>query len=274
MKSIAKRFNIFYLGAFLFLFNSCDSFKNTPQKEVKLLEDYEKSVFKAKNINENAATIKSESTLNFVPEKKDKNNIKNCICEEKSLYLEHLCDTIKLSNGSKLYHSFSCDTVRFVFENKAERKLLLEEYFGEDLMFAGRIGLVFYKEFEKYLLFLESSTSSPTPVNTLFVNKESGKVIKVLKLNSFIGIDVINNRDYSAYLKNKDSNIIEIVFHDTGEKYSTTFEKIKLKEMLNERIMYKNNAFNPIIKKDDIYYLPFKCLDDNGEIEIKNLLIK
>lgn len=269
---IVRKKNVVFLFAItLIIFASCETNKDKTQKEETFDTELEDTV-----INVESFSKKSLDTVDissFSP----KVNISEaqCVCKEESLNFEYLCDTTVFSNKSKLYYTLNCDEAKLIFENQANQKVVLNHYEGEDLMLVDRVGLFFIKEYEKYLLFARSlSSGSIDPVDIVFINKETGKTIKHIDSERFIVEGEIDNLEYVAYLKNTNSNVIEVLFHDSGKKYKTSFKQKKLEEILSNGILKKHKAFRRIIKKDNSYYLPFECLDKKNDVEIVNLLLK
>jgi hypothetical protein len=129
---------------------------------------------------------------------------KNCNCDGNS-FLENivLCDTINFKNGASLYWQYTCDSSWLTFENHRNKKILTELN-GTFISYAGRLGYIFAKEYERTLLFVNKHVSGAgSPLDYELLNKDNGEVLKVFGRIIYSSDDMTGN--YILYLGSLDT---------------------------------------------------------------------
>ena len=162
-------------------------------------------------------TIKHESTFTNTYDFEEYNDC-DCANNEREI-LD--CDTTFLTNNAMLYWQINCDSVAYCFENNKKIVYLKS---GSDYSLIERIDLVFIKEYDDYLFFVNELISGCcTPPDLVFLNKEDATEINRIPRAQFVyGNPEV---DYVTYFQNE--NLTEFIFLNlkTNKKYKTIFDE-------------------------------------------------
>ncbi len=176
---------------------------------------------------------------------------------------EYFCDTTRLTNGSKLYYQWNCDSTWLTFENKEQ--VILKSCTDIDPILCSRIGLNYTKEYPRYLLFIHNWISGCcTPPDLVFIDKLTGKEKERITNDLFVWGEA--DKNYALYFS--DSTFTELIYldHEMDKKHTYWFKEGKvLKSVSKNEVMQLSDLFKNFKKDKELFVLDFKI--ETGEIE-------
>lgn len=154
----------------------------------------------------------------------------------------HFSDTTFLSNGSKLYYQWNCDSTWLTFEN--DKKIILKSCSDVDPIICSRLGLQYIKEYPNYLLFVHNWVSGCcTPPDIVFHDKETGLEKKRITKDLFVWGDV--DHDYALYFSDSTYSTLKYINHKLNHEISYRFKENEvLKSTENHSVLKLSNLFN------------------------------
>lgn len=181
----------------------------------------------------------------------------HCFCDKDTLmnYAEVSCDTTTLSNNTKLYWQYNCDSIWLTLENASGQKKVIDGVPVELSDYASRLGFYLIKEFKKTILF-QSGCAANGPCMYKLIDKNNGNEIKVF--DQLICIDTEDNKynfDFIVYLSDTTNHLV-IYYVDSNKTLQVPFKKKKLTEIVPEY------QFDEMILNNNILTLTYE-LDYN-----------
>jgi len=183
---------------------------------------------------------------------------------------ENFCDTINLTTGAKLYYQWNCDSTWLTFENK--EKVILKSCSDIDPILCSRVDLNFIKEYPNYLLFRHKwTTTSFTPPDMVFINKDNGKEINRIAKEQFVWGD--SDKDYLLYFSDNTLNELTYLDHNTDNKHVVKFEDGKIQDLADKNQTIRLADFFKNFKKGEENFT-FEIIVSNEEKEEIKIKIK
>lgn len=191
-------------------------------------------------------------------------NSDNCFEYMHSEENEYFDDTTLITNGSKLYYQWNCDSTWMTFENND--KIILKSCTKFDPILCSRLGLNFIKEYPKYLLFkydwISGCCTSP---DIVFIDKNNGMEINRITSDRFVWGDA--EEDYILYFSDT-TNFNKLIYLDnnTDKEYALIFENDKVIKSKNENhILQLSDIFKNFQKNESDFN--FEFITNNGKTE-------
>jgi len=140
-----------------------------------------------------------------------------CSCD-KTPWLKDVvsCEPTLLTNKSKLYFQFNCDSVWLVLENVKKKKLIISSLQSDLAQYNFRIGYQLIKEFKNSLLFRYGCPANGS-CDHILINKYTGKKIKAF--HEFLYNIDYKNIDFVLYFSNEKLNQLTLYYPNTGKEY-------------------------------------------------------
>jgi hypothetical protein len=195
-----------------------------------------------------------------------------CNCDEREIIPEnqYKCEVINFTNGAKLYWQWNCDSAWLTFERS--RKSILKSCINEDVYSCDRIGLVFLKEYPRYLLFEHRWISGCcTPPDLVFLRKEDASELKRIKNSQFVWGDVDEN--YALFFSDSTYKKLIYLNHISDKEYSIQFlegqvnNSAKTNHVLDQATLFKDFVKNE--SSFTFYFKTEKRVWDKMKIEFK-----
>jgi hypothetical protein len=139
------------------------------------------------------------------------------------------CDTTTLSNNSKLYWQFNCESIWLTLENPNGKRKVIDELPSTFSEIASRLGYHLIKEFEKGILF-RSGCAANGPCNYILIDKLYGNILKefpqLICIDTDISIEDPQNYkfDFVVYLSDTSDHLI-LYYIDTGKSCMISFKE-------------------------------------------------
>jgi hypothetical protein len=175
---------------------------------------------------------------------------------------EYFCDTTYLSNGSKLYYQWNCDSTWLTFENQTPVTLNSCTYIS--LILCSRLGLSYLKEYPNYLFFIHNWISGCcTPPDLVFIDKLTGKEKKRIANDLFVWGDT--DKDYALYFSDTTYTNLIYLNHLSNNKSTYQFEDSEVaKSITKNNTIHLNDLFKNFIKEENS--LRFEFTNEEGVI--------
>lgn len=180
---------------------------------------------------------------------------KQCGCKTDTLINQYTtdCKTTLLSNGSKLYWQFNCDSIWLTLQNKNGKKIILDTVPIEYYSYTYRLGYRLVKEYKNTLLF-RSDCPANGPCNFNLVDKNSGKRLKQFG-ELIYDHDEKKFYDFIIYFSSK--NYLTLYFIDDNRKYNIRINGDNFNSVVPEY------QFNKIDLVGNILTLVYNYTKDN-----------
>lgn len=171
---------------------------------------------------------------------------KTCFCENDSLINHYTveCDTILLSNKSKLFWQFNCDRIWLTLDNVNGQKKIIDSLQIELYPLTYRLGYHLIKEFDNTILFRSGCPANGPCVYNL-IDKFTGEKIK--EFDQLICIDTEDdnyNFEFIVYLSDTTDHII--IYYINNEKllkipFAENLTSMAYPQQQFEEMTLKNN---------------------------------
>lgn len=176
---------------------------------------------------------------------------------------EYFSDTTQMSNGSKLYYQWNCDSTWLTFEN--DEQIILKSCSDFDPMLCSQLGLNFIKEYPNYLFFIHNWISGCcTPPDLVLIDKETGREKERISNDLFVWGDT--DKNYALYFSDTTYTNLIYLDHTSNNKITNQFEEDKVRKSANKnKVIQLNDLFKNFNK--DQGKLSFEFINEEGATE-------
>jgi hypothetical protein len=207
----------------------------------------------------------------------------NCNCEKDSI-LSHIisCEPKTLTNGSKLYWSYNCDSSWITFEGKNRIKRIIFTLGDGLVQLTNRLGHTGFKEFKTTFLYTNRVISGCCdPDNYYLYSKATGKLLKVIDRVIYVPdsnripfIVSVANYDY-GHGSEFSYNSLTLYNIDSQKSYKIAIKKGEIeKGMKNNKYLFPEYIFDTSLIDSRILIVKYFTEKYSKGVKLKYKTIK